>query len=321
MGDQDLTPEQIQLIMEHYKLSTEEHDEIFNTIKRITFMEAEPTDNPIAIIIGGQAAAGKSTIISYSRKLFRDGNVVVINSDTIKGFYPNIEEVAHEHPTLFTKITDQESNTWTSDTFEAAIQGKYNLIFEGTMKNTRILSTIERLKEKGFTVIVRGMAVSKPQSLLSLHERYKKEMKYKGWGRLVEISHHNQTFEGMPNTISAIEKSGLADIIEIYERGSQDDFKPELIYAKHYRGLSDTEFIDLEYLSSPYFRNKSSNAMNAILAGRKEEERRVLPEIKSRLHFLMQSEGLPIWQTESEQIQLEKLQEELNNFLDMGDRD
>ena len=94
MGDQDLTPEQIQMIMDKYKLSQEEHNEILDTIKRITFIEAEPTDNPIAIIIGGQAAAGKSSIISYSRKLFRDGNVVVIKSDSIKGFYPNIEEVA-----------------------------------------------------------------------------------------------------------------------------------------------------------------------------------------------------------------------------------
>lgn len=321
MGDQDLTPEQIQMIMDKYKLSQEEHNEILDTIKRITFIEAEPTDNPIAIIIGGQAAAGKSSIISFSRKLFRDGNVVVINSDSIKGFYPNIEEVAHKHPTLFTKITDQESNTWTSDTFESAIQGKYNLIFEGTMKNTRILSTIERLKSKGFTVIVRGMAVSKPQSLLSLHERYKREMKYKGWGRLVEISHHNQTFDGMPNTMGEIEKSGLADIIEIYERGTQDDFIPKLIYAKHYEGLVDTEFIDLEYLSSPYFKNRCQNARGAIYAGRREEERRILPEIKTRLDNLLQTDGLPIWQTESEQIQLGKLQEELDNILCIGDRD
>lgn len=321
MEDQNLTPEQIQMIMQHYKLSEQEHNEILDTVKRITFMEAEPTDNPIAIIIGGQAAAGKSSIISYSRKLFRDGNVAVINSDTIKGFYPNIEEVAHKHPTLFTKITDQESNTWTSDTFDTAIEGRYNLIFEGTMKNTRILSTIERLKEKGFTVIVRGMAVSKPQSLLSLHERYKREIKYKGWGRLVEINHHDQTYEGMPKTMDQIEKSGLADIIEIYERGSQDDFKPELIFAKHNRGLQNTEFIDLEYLSSPYFRNRSANAFQAINAGRRDEERRILPEIESRLSSLLKTDGLQIWQTESEQSQLEKLQDELDNFLSIGDRD
>ena len=58
-----------------------------------------------------------------------------------------------------------------------------------------------------------------------------------------------------------------------------------------------------------------------VRAGRREEERRILPEIKTRLDNLLQTDGLPIWQTESEQIQLGKLQEELDNILCIGDRD
>lgn len=87
------------------------------------------------------------------------------------------------------------------------------------------------------------------------------------------------------------------------------------------RGLQNTEFIDLEYLSSPYFRNRSANAFQAINAGRRDEERRILPEIESRLSSLLKTDGLQIWQTESEQSQLEKLQDELDNFLSIGDRD
>ena len=53
-------------------------------IKRIWTDDKFPVKNPIAIIIGGQTGAGKSGIISYSKKMFEDGNVVVINSDEIK---------------------------------------------------------------------------------------------------------------------------------------------------------------------------------------------------------------------------------------------
>lgn len=79
--------------------------------------------------------------------------------------------------------------------------------------------------------------------------------------------------------------------------------------------------LDLNFLSSPYFRNRTTNAIQAIYAGRKEEERRLLPEIKTRLDSLLQTEGLPIWQTESEMIQINQLKQELDNILSIGDRD
>ena len=59
-----------------------------------------------------------------------------------------------------TKITDQESNTWTSRLFEELRREKYNIIFEGTMKNNRIADeSITELKKLGYTVVVRGIAV------------------------------------------------------------------------------------------------------------------------------------------------------------------
>lgn len=52
-------------ILKKYKLSDEEHDQYYQTIKRIYTGGKIPVNNPIAVIIGGQTGAGKSGIIGY----------------------------------------------------------------------------------------------------------------------------------------------------------------------------------------------------------------------------------------------------------------
>ena len=134
-------------ILKKYKLTEQEHENYYKLIKQIWTDEKYPVDNPIAVIIGGQTGAGKSGIIAYSKKMFFDDNVVVINSDEIKPFHPKSSEIARLYPQLYTKITDQESNTWTSKLFEETRNNGYNIIFEGTMKNNRVADeAIEELR-------------------------------------------------------------------------------------------------------------------------------------------------------------------------------
>ena len=48
---------EIEKILQEYKLSDEEHKELYNTIKRIWTLDKFPVENPIAVIIGGQTGA------------------------------------------------------------------------------------------------------------------------------------------------------------------------------------------------------------------------------------------------------------------------
>ena len=47
-------------ILKKYKLTDKEHDEYYDTIKRIYVGGKMPQKNPVAIIVGGQTGAGKS---------------------------------------------------------------------------------------------------------------------------------------------------------------------------------------------------------------------------------------------------------------------
>lgn len=220
-------------ILKKYKLTEEEHNNYYDIIKRIYTGGKTPVENPISVIIGGQTGAGKSAIIGYSTRMFEDENVVIINSDEIKPFHPQSEEIAKLYPKLYTKITDQESNTWTSQLFEELRRAHYNIIFEGTMKNNRIADeSISELQDLGYTVIVRGLSVCDLESRISILERYEAQVAVKGWGRLVVPEHHNQTYNGMPNTIGYIEENGKYDVLEIFARG-EIPYEPTLIYSKH----------------------------------------------------------------------------------------
>lgn len=219
-------------IYRKYKLSEEEHMELYGKIKKIWTMDKTPVDNPVAVIVGGQTGAGKTGLIIYSKKMFADGNVVVINSDEIKPFHPKSEEIAREYPGEYTWITAQESEDWTSRLFGEVRNEGYNIIFEVPMKNNRIADdAIVDLLNKGYTVIVRGLAVCDLESRLSILERYEEQVAKRGWGRLVLPEHHDATYNGMPNTIKYIEETGRYDILEIFRRGEALG-APELIFGK-----------------------------------------------------------------------------------------
>lgn len=281
----DNSKEKIEELLNKYKLTQEEHDYLYNIIKRIWTSDKFPVENPIAIIIGGQTGAGKSGIISYSQKMFEDGNVVIINSDEIKPFHPKSEEIAKEYPELYTKITDQESNTWTSQLFENVRNEGYNIIFEGTMKNNRVADeAIADLLEKGYTVIVRGLAVCDLESRLSIHERYEAQVATKGWGRLVVTDHHNQTYEGMPNTIEYIEDNGRYDILELFRRGETPD-SPELVYSIHNENSVEktSKAVDKKgFVSKTTKKYGYRTSKEAILQSREEDYERVLPTCEHR---------------------------------------
>ena len=251
-------------ILKKYKLTDEEHEQYYQTIKRIYTGGKIPVSNPIAVIIGGQTGAGKSGIIGYSTKMFTDENVIIINS----------EEIAKLYPDMYTIITDQESNTWASQLFEELRREKYNIIFEGTMKNNRIADeSITELENLGYTVVVRGIATCDLESRMSILERYEGQVSTKGWGRLVTPEHHNQTYIGMPNTIDYIENTGKYDVLEIFARGETPD-QPINVYSAHNDERKEKIKLALEgkkYISKYARKFGYSGAKDAVLGAREEE--------------------------------------------------
>lgn len=282
--------------IKEFKLSKEEHDRISQVIINVYTNDKYQVDSPRAIINIAPPASGKTSLNVLSKTKFNDENVIIINSDELKLYHPKIEEIAKKYPQYYTKITDEESNLWTSTLFDRVLKDKYNVIFEGTGKNTRILDTVaEKMQEHHVTV--RGLAVNELNCLLSILERFEYQVKMKGWGRLVVLDHFYQTYEAMPNVIDTIEKSGKVDIVEVFKRSElaenigKEEIAPISIYKSTDKGLG-----------------RFGTSKNAVLAGREEDKNIAVKNTQSqigKIEELLNKEDV----TEAENKILNKIKE------------
>jgi predicted ABC-type ATPase len=224
-------------ICSEYKLPKDERNEIGNKINAIMLNGKEPSEHPIAIINIAPPGSGKTGLNGYACAQFKDNNVVIINSDELKPFHPRIDELAKKYPQYYTKVTNQESNFWTDNLFDAIVANNYNVIFEGTGRNLKLLKNM-MYKMHGYKIIVRGMAVDEMNCLMSIIERYEGQVKQKGWGRLVALDHFYKAYEEMLDNIQAIEQSEMADIVEVYTRGEIPS-KPIRLYNSRNREFQD----------------------------------------------------------------------------------
>lgn len=219
-----------QEILAHYKLSQEEHDKIYEVVKDAFSQGKTPVKNPTAVVIIGQTGSGKTSLISTSKKVFKDDNVIVINSDDFSCFHPKIKEFAEFYPDYFTELQGQETGTWTSEFFKWSREQGYNVIFETTGWNNRIVDDgIAELNRLGYNVIIRSMAVGDLTSRYSCINRYLNEMELKGYGRQVQVEHHDRSANGMPNTSNYAVDSKACTMLQVFGRGNKK-IEPELIH-------------------------------------------------------------------------------------------
>jgi UDP-N-acetylglucosamine kinase len=294
--------ESLEEVMKKYKLTDEEHNKRSEEIQQIILHDKFPVKNPKAIINIAPPASGKTGLNGYATEMFVDNNVVIINSDELKPFHPHVDEIAKFYPQYYTKVTDQESNSWTSDLFDRVLREGYNVIFEGTGRNARILNTIQE-KMKNYEVIVRGMAVNELNCLTSILDRYENQVTTKGWGRLVTLSHFYETYNEMPNTIDIIEKSSVVDSVEIYKRGSLPH-KPIKIYDSTER----------EY-------GRFSSAKQSILGGRLEDQRKANENFEQFKISDFMKKMLNNEETKNIFFKMKKLNEEYKKKLSYRDYD
>lgn len=204
---------------DEFKLSDAEHAEIKECIIAYYTSGLTTVEKPTAVILGGQPGCGKSVLInSYRSSLFPDGNVVIVNGDEIRRFHPRSAEIIMQHEDAYAPITDLDVRDWTSGLFDYALENRFNIIFEGTMRTNVICQTIARLKRLSYRVVIAVMAVGAHTSLFSVCNRYLSEKRLYGYGRKVDFTSHDEAYRNLPITLNGIVDSGLYDKIDLYRR-------------------------------------------------------------------------------------------------------
>lgn len=225
-----------------YKLPADVHEYLYNELKSECLRGKSPVQRPTAIILGGQPGAGKTILIREALRDFKDGNVVVINGDEFRKAHPSVEDILRSHEEDLAYYTDVDVREWTKHIFSSAIEEKYNIIFEGTMRTNAICNTLRKLKEQGYRVIVRALSVNGVESILSTFERYEAQRAEKGHGRATPRVSHKEAYYGMLDTLEEIEELGCYDSLEVSTReGEVVYFRgPNTYFSKYNTGIRES---------------------------------------------------------------------------------
>jgi UDP-N-acetylglucosamine kinase len=181
--------------------------------RQVNFEKYSPSDDKHLIILGGQPASGKSSIIEKISKEYGN-NIICLNGDEFKPLFPNYEQLARENPDQTSKMVQPYSNYVVDNLKQEAIDKGLNTLIEGTMRTSKApLETIEMFTNNGYTAEAYVVSSNYFNSRIGIEQRYEDEFAKQGFGRMVNPLNHNEAYHNIPNTLQELVNSGkLANI-------------------------------------------------------------------------------------------------------------
>ncbi len=186
--------------------------------KKDEFLVDIPSDeSPLCILLGGQGAVGKGQLNLRAEKMFPEKKFLSINGDNYRLWHPKFDDLSRDIFN-FAKETQIFSNVFTEKLIEESISNRYSFIVEGTMRSPLVpMKTAELLRCNSYETAAFVIAAPKEFSLLNAFLRYIKEVKKKGFGRMIEIESHNAAVEGLPLSLDNLYVGKSVDRICIFD--------------------------------------------------------------------------------------------------------
>ena len=192
------------------------------TLEDLNLDRYKTVDNPKLILLGGQPASGKSSAIEGVVKLYGKDNIVVLNSDDYKEYYPNYSTIVAKDPNKITEIHPY-SNHVLGEVLKETAPRSINTLLEGTMRSSEYpLQVAEGFKSCGYNVEAYFVSSNGYSSTVGHLERFETEVADRGFGRAVPQAHHDNAYNHIPGTIEKLVNSGKIDSIKIVDRNSNE---------------------------------------------------------------------------------------------------
>ncbi|MBR3325632.1 MAG: zeta toxin family protein [Clostridia bacterium] len=293
-----MNKEEIEKIKQYYAITKEDFLKMCMQAREDTFKNHFPNQGkPTAIFIGGQPGAGKSALVIKTKKEFLETqkDIIIFDLDMYRGLYKNSIEIAKKYPNLYSEITRKVAGRILEKMSTEAIQNGYNFIIEGTMGKPVYTLDVLQKSSREYNIIVKTLAVSKEESLLSIHERYIEMKKSMGIGRMTKIENHNSKYDNFTNVVDSIECSGIE--VEVYERsnGIED---PKMIYKTSSKNniysCANEAIIKGRQNSSRICKNNSSQRLESIkedikIFGEEEKYKEQIEKLTSVIEKTMEN--------------------------------
>ena len=174
---------------------------------------------PIAILLGGQSGAGKTTIHRIKQKEFQ-GNIVIIDGDSFRSQHPHYLELQQEYGKDSVEYTKDFAGKMVESLVTELSHLGYNLLIEGTLRTIDVpKKTAQLLKSKGYEVQLAIIATKPKLSYLSTLIRYEELYAINpNQACATPKEHHDLIVNNLVENTHQLEQLGIFEQIQIYQR-------------------------------------------------------------------------------------------------------
>lgn len=228
---QPMTEERRLELKQKYTVPHEQVVEITKKIfDKLTFNVPGGKKTPVMVIIGGQPGAGKTGLMTYTNKELGP-ETVIVDIDDFRNYHPYIDEIKKKYPDYYVDFTAKFISDVSHEITPMLIDNRFNMILHKTLGGPAVIEdTVIPALNAGYFLALRVMAVSALQSKLSALGRTQDIRDYVGMTRWVNKEHHDSVYYGMLDVIDMFEKDKLANVVEVFMRGEQEEI-PKRVYT------------------------------------------------------------------------------------------
>ena len=182
--------------------------------------DVSPSISPLAIVIGAQPGAGKSTVMGDIRRRVESlGWTVEIDTDELRTHHPQHKRFLDEDDQTAGTRTNRDANRWAEMLRNKSKDKCVNVLLESSMRTPESLSVLLKdFRSAKYGTEVHVLAVKPRLSELSILLRYEKQRAATGHGRLVPSEFHLSALNGMLETVRRIEEEKLTDRLFVHLR-------------------------------------------------------------------------------------------------------
>ncbi len=240
--------------MELHAFSVKELERAKRRLNQKYFLPETYSDKqPLAIVLGGQPASGKTGLFYYIHQVNSEIDFVEINGDEYRQYHPRAAEINEKYGQDAPKYTQPFSNALVEYLKAECLQLRRNFIIEGTMRSYNVIErTVKEVKKAGFRCEAHALAISRQDSLLGIFLRFERDKQRTGVGRFSPIEVHDEAYRQIPLNLAKAHTEQLFDRIAIYTRKSDGQLQIGLDQAGD--NLKPIDFIaEFERLRQPIF--------------------------------------------------------------------
>jgi predicted ABC-type ATPase len=209
------------------EISKSTMESAYKDVERDALARTTAQENPKAILLGGQPGSGKSVLAAEAvRELRANGGAVVIDADRMREENPRYKQLSRVDPQNAADRTQKEAGEWAIRLTVAAVENRRNLVVDGTMRSPEnIRDLTSQLKDKGYEVEARVMAVNPETSAIRARLRFEEQVAERGTGRFVNKEQHDNAYTGMVESVRALERDRLADSVRVYDANQRQIYE------------------------------------------------------------------------------------------------